>query len=410
VAALLCAAAAHGSPRGGSATYYVDSRTGDDSRSGTSPASAWRSLGRVAAAHLRGGDRVLLRRGSVWPGGFELAASGTRGRPVLVAPYGRGARPLVRGGSTCVTLAGSFLRLTAIEARDCTWAGVSVSGSFDRVEGSSISRNAAGIVVVRGSHGNALVENTISHNDRMSVLTKTPTDDDSGAFGILLQGDDTYVAHNRIVGSDAFSYDYGRDGSAIEIYGGRDNVIAWNVAADDHSFSELGDARTSDNTFAYNLFTSSASNATFVVTRGGADARGPVRETRLYNNTAVLTGQGSDGVVCYAGCGPTILQLRNNIVVARHNALFADGNAVEDHNVFSGSVVEPARGVGTVIGAPEFVNAAASDFELARSSPAVDRGVAVGYRRDLAGARVPVDGNGDGTAAPDAGCFEYQGR
>jgi hypothetical protein len=391
-------------------TYYVDSRSGDDSRSGTSPESAWRSLDRASAAKLRGGDRLLLRRGGVWPGGFELASSGTREHVVVVSAYGDGPRPLVRGGGTCVRIAGSFVRLTGIDARDCSWAGVSVSGSFVRVDRSRMSGNAAGIDVDRGSLGDELVANVIAHNNRMAVLTKTPTDDDSGAFGILLQGDDARVAHNRITGSDAFSYDYGRDGSAIEIYGGRDNVIEWNVARDDHSFTELGNSRSAHNTYAYNLFTSSAPRATFVVTRGAADGNGPVEATRLYNNTAVLTGAGSDGVVCYAGCGPAILLLRNNIVVARHNALFADGPVDEAHDVFWGTVSEPALGTGTVVADPRFERSGVGDLHLDPSSPAVDRGTDVGYARDLAGARVPVDGNGDGRAVPDAGCFEYERR
>ena len=216
-AALAGVATAPASPQPVSATYYVDSRTGDDAHAGSSPEHAWRSLRRAAAAHLRPGDRLLLRRGGSWPGGLELGASGSRGHPIVVAGYGAGPRPLVHGGTTCVSVSGSYVRLTGIAVRDCTWAGVSIAGSYVRVDDSLVSRNAAGIDVVQGSRGDELVGNTISRNNRMSVLTKTPTDDDSGAFGILLRGDGTYVAHNRITGSDAFSYDYGRDGFGYAI-------------------------------------------------------------------------------------------------------------------------------------------------------------------------------------------------
>lgn len=71
----------------------------------------------------------------------------------------------------------------------------------------------------------------------MSVNTSTPTDDDSGAFGVLLNGNETVVAYNTISGHDAFSYDYGRDGCAIEIYAGRDNVIHHNEASDNDCFA-----------------------------------------------------------------------------------------------------------------------------------------------------------------------------
>jgi len=85
--------------------------------------------------------------------------------------------------------------------------------------------NAAGIVVRRGAAGNSLVHNQIIRNNLMSVLTERPSNDDSGAFGILLQGDRTEVAHNTISGSDAFSFDYRRDGSAIEVFGARGSRI-----------------------------------------------------------------------------------------------------------------------------------------------------------------------------------------
>jgi hypothetical protein len=388
-------------------TYYVDSRGGDDSRSGTNPEAAWRSLGRATRVRLHGGDRVLLRRGSDWSGPFDLTASGTRGRSILIGAYGAGPRPLVRGGSTCVRVGGSFVRLTQIEARGCAWAGVSIDGSFVQVDHMRVSGNAAGVDISPGSRSAAILFNELVDNNHMSVLTKTPTNDDSGAFGILVQGDGARIAHNSISGSDAFSYDYGRDGAAIEIFGGRDNLIEWNVATDDHAFTELGNPRTARNTYAYNLYTASAADATFLVTRGSTDSRGPVLDTRVNNNTAVVTGTGSQGVVCYAGCSSGILTLRNNIVVARR-ALYADAPFDEAHDVFYGHIANVTLGPGSIVADPRFRAPSAHDFRLSASSPAVDRGVQLGFSHDLAGDRVPVDGDGDGKALPDSGCFEYQ--
>lgn len=84
-------------------TYYVDP-AGDDSRTGTSPEAAWRTLER-AEAHLAGsrtampGDVVLLRRGAVFSGSLRIRASGVPGRPVVVGAYGEGARPVIQGSS-----------------------------------------------------------------------------------------------------------------------------------------------------------------------------------------------------------------------------------------------------------------------------------------------------------------------
>jgi hypothetical protein len=388
--------------RVGGHTYYVDSRQGNDTRSGRSPTQAWRSLARSADAQLHGGDRLLLRRGSSWQTELDLAANGTASRAVVVSSYGNGPPPLIHNGSTCVRITGSFVRLTGIEVRDCTWAGVSLVGSFVRVDHMRVQGAAAGVEVTPGSRGDEILHNQLIDNNRMSVLTRTPRDDDSGSFGILLRGRGTLVAYNRIEGSDAFSYDYGRDGSAVEVYGGRKDTIVRNVAIDDHAFTELGNPQSIDNTYAYNLFVTSGQGATFLVTRGAQDQFGPVRGTRVYNTTAVLTGKASQGVVCYDGCGPDVLRLRNDLVAAGH-PLEADAPFDEAHDIFSGHLAGVRLGRGTIVANPRFRNARTGDFRLLPSSPAIDRGVRLGFRRDLVGTHVPLDGK-----APDAGCYEFR--
>lgn len=83
------------------ATYYV-SPTGNDSASGTSPATAWRTLDRVTAASLLPGDRVLLRAGSTFSGGLYLqpGESGTPGAPISISTYGSGRARISAGAGT----------------------------------------------------------------------------------------------------------------------------------------------------------------------------------------------------------------------------------------------------------------------------------------------------------------------
>jgi hypothetical protein len=404
--ALLAAGSASAAPlsavKKGRHTYYIDAGAGNDTRSGRSPGQAWRSLDRAASAQLQAGDRLLLRRGSSWQTELELSAGGTASHPVTVGSYGKGPLPLIHGGDTCVRITGSFVRLTGIAVRDCTWAGVSLAGSSIRVDHVRVSGASAGIEVTSDSSGDEILHNELIDNNRMHVLTRSPRSDDSGAFGVLLNGRGTLVAYNRIDGSDAFSYDYGRDGSAIEVYGGRDNTIVRNVAVGDHAFTELGNPQSSGNTYAYNLFVAKAAGADFLVTRGSGDSYGPVRGTRVYNTTAVLTGKGSKGVVCYDGCGPDILRLRNDVVAVAHgDALEADGPFDEAHDVFSGHVSGVRLGPRSVVANPRFRDPRRGDYRLLPSSPAVGRGIRLGFSRDLAGARV--------RKTPAAGCFEYRG-
>jgi hypothetical protein len=302
---------------------------------------------------------------------------------------------------------GSHLIVTGLEVHDCSWAGISITGVANRVEDNLIRNNIAGVAVRAGAADNRILRNQIRDNNRMSVLTTKPWDD-SGAFGVLLHGDRTEVAYNTISGSDAFSYDYGRDGAAVEIFGGRNNSIHHNQAFDNDAFTELGHSRSADNTFAYNLVRSSLERSTFLVTRGSKSGYGPVLRTTMLNNTVLMTGRSSEGIVCEGGCGPGILTMRNNIVVAVVKAGYADGAFIDDHNLYWGGIIQFPKGATSVVADPRFVDPGRADLHLRADSPALDRGVPTGYSQDLDGAPVPRDGNGDGTAAVDLGCYERQ--
>ncbi|MCX5644206.1 MAG: hypothetical protein NTZ17_05915 [Phycisphaerae bacterium] len=84
--------------RGGESgrTFFVSSASGDDGSDGLSPQSAWRSLGKVNAAELRPGDKVLFQRGGSWRGTL-VPRSGREEAPVTYGAYGDGARPLLLG-------------------------------------------------------------------------------------------------------------------------------------------------------------------------------------------------------------------------------------------------------------------------------------------------------------------------
>ena len=76
---------------------YVDSSTGDDSNSGRSPASAWRTIGRVNSIALDPEDTVYFRRGELWRETLEPKQGGAPGRPVTFTAYGSGPAPLITG-------------------------------------------------------------------------------------------------------------------------------------------------------------------------------------------------------------------------------------------------------------------------------------------------------------------------
>ncbi|MCB0778735.1 MAG: right-handed parallel beta-helix repeat-containing protein [Flavobacteriales bacterium] len=85
-----------------SATDYHVSSSGNDNNAGTSPAQAWRTIGRLSQVFfsLQAGDRILFERGGVYRGTVEVPQSGTAAQPIVVGAYGSGARPVIDGSTT----------------------------------------------------------------------------------------------------------------------------------------------------------------------------------------------------------------------------------------------------------------------------------------------------------------------
>ena len=86
---------AQGAPSG--RQFYVDSVNGRDDQSGDRPEAAWKTLTRVNATVFRPGDRIFLKRGSVWHGQLWPKGSGSEGSPIVLTSYGRGGRPRIEG-------------------------------------------------------------------------------------------------------------------------------------------------------------------------------------------------------------------------------------------------------------------------------------------------------------------------
>lgn len=402
--AVLLAGAGVATAAPGGRTYYV-APGGNDATAGTSPSHPWRTLGRAEAAPLTAGDHLLLRRGASWRGSLRITRSGVPGRPIVVSSYGRGRAPLI-GGGRCVVVDGSYVTVSGLTLDGCTRAGVTVNGDAVRVERNVIAHNIAGVEVDETSSGARIVSNRIVDNNRMAVVTPGGGDD-NGAFGVLLHGDGAVVARNTISGSDAFSYDYGRDGSAVEIYGARNSTIRGNVAINDLAFTELGNPRSAGTTYVSNVVRSSLPTSVFLITRGPGNRYGPILGTRALNNTVRLTGGASEGFVCQS-CSGAVLVLRNNIIQAVKKVGYADGAPDEDYDLFFGGIRQFPIGPHSRVANPRFVAPLRGDLRLRRGSPAIDRGIPVGLRFDILGLRIPLDGNGDGRARPDIGAYEMR--
>jgi hypothetical protein len=401
-------------------TYYVDCQDGNDANLGTDSGQAWATLGRANRASLQPGDALRLRTDCEWPGPLNASWTGTDSRPISIDKYGLGAAPRIDGSaSIMVDVTGAYQ----------TIGGLALSATPDHIDAGC--RNQAvgdrtGVYFQPGSQHNTLANtdftrlsvgvnlsfgsayNTVTHNvlhDVNMMFTLTPVrvhpDDDAGGQNILIEGDYNEISYNQITGAIACGYDYGGvNGQAFVLLGGRHNSIHHNYGANNNNFIEAGTAPgqppADDNTWAFNV--SVGSN--FFTAHGRRTHWGPALHNRVYNNTSYSTGDG--GVSCSDGCGPDILELKNNIIWADASAVLdADAPIDEGYNLFWSRNGSPYSNIPlsatSRIADPQFVNPQANDFHLQPTSPAIAAGTADFPRTSQLGAD-GSPGSGAGTS------------
>jgi hypothetical protein len=410
------------SPPAGPSTHYYVSAAGSDTNSGTSPDSPWQSLMKVNETAFKPGETLSFRRGDEWIGNVVLDESGTPASAIRLNGYGNGSLPTITSGEggNCFRLDGSYIEVDGLRATNCGYAGFNVYGDHVVVKNSEASDNTAGIKVGTGSDFGNYSNNVLTDNNFMNVNTPgtkcgTPEaancTDDSGAFGVLINGNDNEFSGNTVTGSTASSYDFGRDGSAFEIYNGSRNNIHHNKAINNNVFSEIGrsDGAADGNVFRYNLIRSSCgaecAEAAGLNIRGPDTKFGPTNGTIFEFNTVWLDGSHSRGVVCHANC-PSSTVIRANILVAVRDALWLDGSGwTEQANVINGPSNVPLDNSSTTAPA-EFVNPP-DDLHLTDGSPAIDRAGSSPSGVDLDQASVPQNGQCSGSGQADAGAYEY---
>lgn len=79
-------------------TYYLDALKGKDTYKGITAGAPWKSLAKLKGIALQPGDKVLLKRGTVFNGVLEISAQGTDSKPVVIGAYGQAkAKPCIKG-------------------------------------------------------------------------------------------------------------------------------------------------------------------------------------------------------------------------------------------------------------------------------------------------------------------------
>jgi len=158
------------------ATYHLDSKAGNDSNDGSSPKTAWATLKKASSVEYVAGDKLLLKRGSVFKGKLALRrVTGTKNDPVIIDAYGDGdALPKIdSAGYIAGVSIGSCARVLVNNLEITSDGGKAIDklAKTDRY----------GVFVDDGHY--VTVENLRIHSIFASVQTKSEGKDKTTAYG-----------------------------------------------------------------------------------------------------------------------------------------------------------------------------------------------------------------------------------
>jgi hypothetical protein len=216
-------------------TYFV-SPQGNDHNTGTSPATAWRTINQVNSVEFRPGDRILFEGGDTFSG--NLAFDSQDMGPITVGSYGTGLATIDAGDQTGILVsdAGHF----TIADLDLIGSGYATNES----DGLRFTSDLPGVVqsgftvskVAVSSFGQVGVDFLGSNGSRDfdNVSVSYVSADDNGNGGVQLQGQgqarDIYIGHVQAIhnaGSASIDSGYG-----ILVFGASDVVIERSVTGD----------------------------------------------------------------------------------------------------------------------------------------------------------------------------------
>jgi hypothetical protein len=88
------------------------SSSGNDSSSGTSTSSPWKTLSKLDSVDFEAGDIIHFNRGDKWLGRFRVAESGKADNPIRFTSYGKGALPKLSNPNWDYTWDGVVMRVS----------------------------------------------------------------------------------------------------------------------------------------------------------------------------------------------------------------------------------------------------------------------------------------------------------
>lgn len=122
-------------------TYYIDAENGNDSNSGTSESSAWKTLAFALSKTYSEGDKILLKAGSVFDGSFTVNGSGKADSPVVLGAYGdidTLGKPIIRSDEEEIVLL-NIKNVSGWTVENIGFTAPNGSGIYVRADGGKLT-------------------------------------------------------------------------------------------------------------------------------------------------------------------------------------------------------------------------------------------------------------------------------
>lgn len=405
--------------------YYINSQTGNDTNTGISINSPWKSLKKLEEITFQPGDSILFAKNSVFQGSIAFKSSGNAEKPIVISSYGEGSLPSFSNpdcnelNGNVFQLRGSHIVINGLSFSRCANANSKNDTSVLEV-GAIFTRTGADHIAIKNCEFtdcpigvNITGQHSIITKNKFKDCNRFLAEPNWGPLGIVIGNAYNEISYNTCSNYVNVGGAYGADGGFIELddrYFGtkvHDVKIHHNRSFDNMGFLEIETKVEGDSIDVY--YNLSDDYQQFIFYWGGDNSK-------IENNTVIRTKPSLNGAVnTVFTMRKGNFTLRNNIFVVANGvqvlatAPYDVGNydqVIHENNLYycsDGSTDDPCGkplGSGEIIANPRFVDINTGDYRLSSKSPAINGGMVLGYGLDLENVRL---GNNH---IPDMGAYE----
>jgi len=388
--------------------YYINSQTGNDTNAGISINSPWKSFKKLEEITFQPGDSILFAKNSVFQEGITFRSSGNSENTIVISNYGDGSLPSFRNpdqnelNGNVFQISGSYIVIDGLSFSKCAGAN-SKNGKSVLEAGAIFSQTGADYITIKNCEFtdcpigvNITGQHSLITNNTFQDCNRYLAAPNWGPLGIVIGNAYNEISYNTCSNYVNIGGAYGADGGFIELddrYFGtkiHDVKIHHNKSFDNMGFLEIETNVAGDNIDVY--YNLSDDYQQFIFYWGG-------NNSKVENNTVIRTKPSLNGAV------NTVFTMRKGNFTVRNN-IFIVANGVQvlvtapydvgnydqvihENNLYfcsDGSTDDPCGkplGSGEIVADPRFVNIDKGYYRLSSESPAIDRGMVLGYGSDL---------------------------